>query len=105
MKLSNGKMSLHLEISEDAYWALTAIAAEDRMHVEEWLEGYLDEHCSDPKSLALQVLQSKDLEIEAGYIARLLVNDDGLNPVALCNILAKISGRIDALQGIPTVKI
>ncbi len=41
MALSNGKMSLHLEVDKDTFWSLTKIAAEDQQHVEEWLEIYL----------------------------------------------------------------
>lgn len=36
-------MSLHLEIDKDIFWKLTAIAAQDQQHVEEWLEYYLSE--------------------------------------------------------------
>lgn len=41
MTLNNGKISLHLEIDKSTFWRLTKIAAEDEMHVEEWLEIYL----------------------------------------------------------------
>jgi len=41
MELSNGKMSLRLEIDKDTFWQLTRIAAKDEQHVEEWLETYL----------------------------------------------------------------
>ena len=43
MTLSNGKMSLHLEVDKDTFWKLTKIGAEDQQHVEEWLEAYLPE--------------------------------------------------------------
>jgi hypothetical protein len=43
MTMNNGKMSLHLEIDKDIFWKLTAIAAQDQQHVEEWLEYYLSE--------------------------------------------------------------
>jgi len=43
MELPNGKMSLHLEIDKDTFWKLTKIAAENKQHVEEWLENYLPE--------------------------------------------------------------
>lgn len=43
MTLSNGKMSLHLEIDKSTFWKLTKLAAEDEQHVEEWLEVYLPE--------------------------------------------------------------
>jgi hypothetical protein len=105
MKLNNGKMSVHLEISEDAYWALTRIAAEDQMHIEEWLETYLDEHCSDPRPLRLQVLESRDLRAGGAYVARLLINNDGLDLVGLCNIISQISDQLDTVQGIQTVEL
>lgn len=41
MTLNNGKMSLHLEIDKSTFWRLTKMAAEDEMHIEEWLETYL----------------------------------------------------------------
>ena len=41
MELSNGKISLCLEIDKSIYWKLTKIAAEDEQHVEEWIENYL----------------------------------------------------------------
>ncbi len=41
MELPNGKMSLRLEIDKDTFWELTRIAAEDKQHVEEWLESFL----------------------------------------------------------------
>lgn len=41
MTLNNGKISLHLEIDKSTFWKLTKMAAEDEMHIEEWLEAYL----------------------------------------------------------------
>ena len=41
MELSNGKMSLRLEIDKSTFWKLTKIAAEDEQHIEEWIENYL----------------------------------------------------------------
>jgi hypothetical protein len=43
MTLSNGKMPLQLEVDKDTFWRLTALAATDQQHVEEWLEVYLSE--------------------------------------------------------------
>jgi hypothetical protein len=43
MTLSNGKMSLHLEVDKDTFWKLTTLASIDKQHVEEWLEVYLPE--------------------------------------------------------------
>jgi hypothetical protein len=43
MTLSNGKMSLHLEVDKATFWKLTKLAADDQQHVEEWLEAYLPE--------------------------------------------------------------
>ena len=41
MTLSNDKMSLHLEVDKDTFWKLTALAATDQQHIEEWLEACL----------------------------------------------------------------
>lgn len=105
MKLNNGKMQLHLEISEDAYWSLTSIAAEDRMHIEEWLESYLDEHCIEPSSIKESVYKSQSLRPEAAYVARLLIADHGLDLVNLCNLLAQISARQDSIQGVKEITL
>jgi hypothetical protein len=43
MTLSNGKMSLHLEVDKDTFWILTRRAAEAQQHVEDWIEFYLSE--------------------------------------------------------------
>jgi hypothetical protein len=43
MTLSNGKMSVHLEVDKTTFWQLTKLAADDQQHVEEWLEAYLPE--------------------------------------------------------------
>jgi len=43
MTLSNGKISLHLEVDKDTFWILTKRAAEAQQHVEDWLELYLPE--------------------------------------------------------------
>lgn len=44
MTLSNNKMSLHLEVDKDTFWKITKTAADDQLHIEEWLEKYLEEH-------------------------------------------------------------
>jgi hypothetical protein len=41
MTLSNGKMSLHLEVDKDTFWKLTKFCANEQQCVEEWLENYL----------------------------------------------------------------
>jgi hypothetical protein len=43
MELSNGKMSLHLEVDKDTFWKLTKLGADEQQHVEDWLEAYLPE--------------------------------------------------------------
>jgi hypothetical protein len=43
MELSNGKMSLHLEVDKETFWKLTKLGADEQQHVEDWLEAYLPE--------------------------------------------------------------
>lgn len=105
MKLSNGKMSLSLEISEDVYWNLTSLAAQDCQHVEEWLENYLDINCAEGSTTKEHVLRSENLSVEAGHIARLVIADDGLDLVSLCNVLAKITSALDKALGVPLIKL
>lgn len=49
MTLSNGKISIHLELNEDVFWKLTEVAARDQQSTEEWLEHYL----SDEETLSV----------------------------------------------------
>jgi hypothetical protein len=42
MTLPNERMTLHLEIDKATFWKLTKLAADDQLHVEDWLEKYLE---------------------------------------------------------------
>jgi len=45
MMLSNGKYRYDIEVDEDTHWTLVKLAAELRMHQEDYAEQLLKSHC------------------------------------------------------------
>jgi hypothetical protein len=52
-----------------------------------------------------EVLQSSDLTNQGAYIARLIMTNDDVIFVNLCNLLGQLVYDVDNLKGIPRIEL